>query len=151
MKTTLKTKTKKHPARLPNKPSALIRAALRDLELVEKNKKYHVDMYVWHIAPYLRRKHCPVCFAGSVMAMSLNVGIKEESDPGDFPEKTENKLQALNMFRVGFIRQGLKYLDLKPPRGKAFKDFPVVTYEEQPLEFKRQMRELADKLATKGM
>ena len=35
--------------KLPGKPSALIRLALHDLALVERSKKYRVDMGSWHM------------------------------------------------------------------------------------------------------
>ena len=52
--------------KLPNKPSELLKVALTDLELVEGDSKYRVDMRNWHTPQY--DKTCEVCLAGSVMA-----------------------------------------------------------------------------------
>lgn len=41
--------------KLPNNPSDLIMLALKDLVLIEKNKKYTVNMGAWH-TPNLGRK-----------------------------------------------------------------------------------------------
>ena len=60
--------------KLPNKPSELIRLAIKDLSAVEKLKEYKVDMHTWHEAPndYNYYK-CQVCFGGAVMARTMKV------------------------------------------------------------------------------
>ncbi len=109
-------------SKLPDTPSKLIRVALDDLEAVRNDNRYVVNFAEWHI-PYTNKfadqfsetLRCSVCFAGSVMAKSLNVNINVPLTPTDFP-KEGNKLKALDHFRRGHIRLGLHELDI--PREK---------------------------------
>lgn len=84
----------------PEKPSELILMALEDLEAVEKNPAYQVNMGEWHIK-FGENSPCKVCFAGSVMASRLEVSLDSEVDPSDFPSPWAEMLRALNCLRVG--------------------------------------------------
>jgi hypothetical protein len=57
---------------LPNKPSELIRVALKDLEEAERDPHYEVEMCTWH-RPSSTTGVCTVCLAGSVLAKSCGV------------------------------------------------------------------------------
>lgn len=132
----------KRKATLPKHISDGILLAIEDLKKAEKSKQYSIDMSLWH-RPRPRDSTCAVCFAGSVMAFSLGVEADEETYPWDFSEPTQRKLEALNYARMGNISLavGLWYsLDFNP-----------VDYTEDPAKFKRQMRNVAKKLAQIGL
>lgn len=93
--------------KLPNKPSALIRVALTDIELCRKDPKYDLDMNDWH-RPGID-KICYVCLAGSVMAKTLKSIYDARFEPSRFDHETGNKLLAIDLFRLGEIVSGLEY------------------------------------------
>lgn len=123
---------------LPDKLSDLIEVALRDLELVENDKRYTVNMDWWHRSG----DTCLVCLAGSVMAKSLDVSPDRTRYPNDFDDKTEAKLGALNWARVGDVDYALHHLDVPSSEHTSF-DRPVADYEGDPEQFKADMREIA--------
>jgi hypothetical protein len=94
---------------LSDKPSEAIRQALEDLEKVEKDDRYAVDMGTWHLASPDGR--CHVCLAGAVMAMTgrMDVGATIRDVRTGFPMDVVNKLFALDSFRSGDIHEGLIY------------------------------------------
>ena len=142
---------------LPDKPSALIRLALRDLEKVERSRSYKVDMGSWHMPEV---KWCRVCFAGSVMAMSLNAERARFLGPPDFP-KEAHKLDALDRFRSGSVRYGLEDFGVAASRTRRVLralaaregrlDRGVTPYDVDPKLFKHDMRRLATLLAKHGL
>lgn len=118
--------------RLPKKLSDLILLALGDLEAVERSSRFKVDMKDWFSVKNAIRyqagrarvnssltsetAHCTVCFAGAVMARSLDaveksLNLEDEGymTPYDFGNN-ENKLQALNSIRLGDVRLALHHL-----------------------------------------
>lgn len=90
-------KKNKLTKKLSNKPHVVIRDAIKDLEKCEKDKNYLIDMSCFHI----RGRKCEVCWAGSVMAKSLNVPINQNYFPSNFNNSTADKLYALDDFRIG--------------------------------------------------
>lgn len=143
-----------HP--LPTVPSELLRVALVDLELAEKDPRYIIDMYDWH-TPMLSSgggghytAPCSVCLAGAVMAFGLGTDPECKVDPSNFGAGDESKLAALNMFRTGKVGYGLAVLGyFKRPEG--FPDtVKIARYEEEPDLCKQQLRELADALQAVG-
>lgn len=86
--------------KLPKKLSDRILVALHDLELVEADPRYKIDMDTWHKP----NGQCAVCLAGSVMAKTLNAPIKVELDTCDFPYEIEEQLEGLNAVRCGADR-----------------------------------------------
>lgn len=168
--------THKAACRLPKKPSELITVALADLIKAERSPRYDVNMAGWHeaaspLAPIYdpvtcevteKYEVCGVCFAGAVMAFSLNVPTSITIRPPSFPKEVENKLNAINYFRIGDIASGVGVLGLaEKKRDKALNAFrddddrsshvDVVEYEDDPAEFKRQMRAMAKKFASIGL
>lgn len=97
---------------LPNKPSALILLALKDLAKIERSKKYRVNMQHWHDP----NGKCKVCFAGSVMAKTLGVIPESYARPSQFDYTTANKLFALNSFRIGELSNGLSEMNIRHPK-----------------------------------
>lgn len=95
---------------LPDKPSELLILAMQDLEWVEGNKDYIIDMDNWHRpVDWVGGKVCEVCLAGSVMARTLEIPAQARTDPSDFSDGLQNKLLAINGFRTGTMRDGLRF------------------------------------------
>ena len=145
---------------LPEMPSELITVALRDLEACEQDPRYEIDMDVWHYPSDSMR--CGVCLAGSVMAQSIGVAPSDAMDPADFGSRTQAKLTALNLFRIGSHAGALRRMGLRagPPQsdeeqealGRLYDAHDgEVLYEESPEELKRRMRALADELNHLGL
>jgi hypothetical protein len=148
----MKTKESK---KLPDKASELIRLAVADLKAAEKSKEYLVDMGYWHL-PDVRcsdnRERCLVCFAGAVMARTMNIPPRSHVDPYAFPTEEKKKLLALDNFRSGYVKLGLQELlgwENTPITGIGFVD--VTDYEANPDQFKAEMLAMARGLARVGL
>lgn len=164
------------PVTETTKPSQLIHLALKDLTKVEKSKKYVVNMARWHLPQTKWLKNgpvptgkCEVCLAGAVMAKSLNSPADENFGPSDFGRVLSGKLQSLNMFRTGYVREGVEaffgYGTKKAEKAEAkcsvvFPQKPswthpevtVVKYSKRASEkFKRELRAIASKLESVGL
>lgn len=146
------------PDTLPEKPSELIRLALNDLSLAEKDGAYRIEMGLWHLSTSYHDGKCAVCFAGAVMANTLKIPSNVNVDPYDFPLSIRNKLLALDRFRTGAVREGLfALLGGKAVRALDLDGLPAVLppniprYELSPILFKIALRELADSLERVGL
>lgn len=123
-------------------PSKLILLALRDLERAEADPQYVVGMGKWHES----NGHCSVCLAGSVMAGTLCVPSNVTADKEDFGEKLKQVFLALDFLRRG--RWAWFFCDL----GVASDYSTSVTpYEDDPEQFKRDLRRAAKELAERGL
>ena len=140
---------------LPNKPSELILLALKDLKLAEKSEKYEIRMEDWHnpAIPEIEEIHkCEVCFAGSVMAFSLEGDINRHYEPKDFPGE-EGKLDALDSFRSGQVSYGMRefYGDKDTTYYEEIHDYFLVPHYHDDREgFHEAMAEITDHLKEKG-
>lgn len=101
---------------LPNKPSELLMVALSDLEAIEKNPTYSIDLTILH-SPLNHRwlngdTRCAVCLAGAVMAQTLKVkpDINVPLNRRFLSKDTYQKLKAIDYFRQGQISEGLDSL-----------------------------------------
>lgn len=147
--------------KLPNKPSALIRLALRDLRRVEATPGMKVDMGSW----VYQNKVCHVCFAGSVM--SKTCGLKNVEVWEDLSqicgEENANKFLALNSLREGGIGDAFEFMGLsRPERLPKFVDVPsypedcdlndlgLAGYLKEIEKFHAAMSKLADRLERHG-
>jgi hypothetical protein len=94
------------------KPSELLTLALNDLEAVEQDSRYRVDMGHWH-RPLPSEGYCAVCLAGAVLANSLGVAINEVMTP-KYLEHVEaaKRLLALDDLRNGYIELGLDQMGI---------------------------------------
>ena len=110
---------------LPDTLHETLRLAVKDLELVEQDSDYIVDMTQWHEPdPKLPRDHnyekgrlnkdaagiqwdCKVCLAGSIMAKTFEVHPSLELRCGSFPLPIANKLLAIDSIRKGSIGEAL--------------------------------------------
>lgn len=125
--------------KLPDDAPSLIRLALSDLEKVENDPAFAVDMNVW-----LRRYSscCRVCLAGSVMANTLG---SEMESPSLFDHDTKHKLLALDHFRNGYLRVGLRLLGVPAEKTLVWEEpFIVPAYEDERDGFHRAMHDIAD-------
>jgi len=135
---------------LPNKPSALIRVALIDLEKAETNPVFAIDMSVYH-TPIKSVSTCCVCFAGCVMATSKESGNGTmHLGPADFCSKTEAKLAALDYFREGLIYSGLSRMGIDCPESMKI-THTITSYYTSPIHFKEDMHVLANDLEKRGL
>lgn len=142
---------------LPDKPSELIRVAIRDLEAVEKLPEvYEIDMKSWHepgrgYSPTT----CAVCLAGAVMAQTLGANPREFRYPTDYAReiRIQAKLRALNMFREGEISNGLYEFGYDYPMTNIFNcRLCALDYDSrQPEVFKQQMLSRAEMLEREGL
>ena len=150
-------------SKLPDKPSDLIHVALHDLKLAEESEKYEIDMGTWHTGfeeieneeGVLEEEPCQVCFAGAVMAFSLEGVINRQYKPNKFPEE-EGKLSSLNTFRLGEIHRGLRefygkfYGDTSFDLNTVEMEWEIPYYHKDKEGFHQAMAEMADYLKEKG-
>lgn len=131
---------------LPDKPSELIRLAIKDLEACEKSDAYTTDMLVWH-RPSTENEKCIVCFAGAVMANTLGADPKTRVEPPHFGEDIEAKLDALDSFKCGEVEEAMEELCVD----SKLLDREVSRYDEgREKQFKSDMLDLADELEAEG-
>lgn len=132
---------------LPDKPSELIRLAVKDLTICEQMPEtYKINMGDWHDRMYGDNK-CHVCLAGSVMAQTLGANPNRIIYPSETDHR--DKLRALSDFAFGDIEGGIRYLSLtgkvEPPKMAA-----ISNYAADPKQFKADMLTLAQKFEDLG-
>ena len=145
-------------SKLPSKPSALIKAALKDLAKIERSKKYVVDMGYWHVTDESKKNaKCQVCLGGSVLVKTLKVPLKQKFGHGTIEEmgsEVSSKIFALDQFRRGNIGKALDYLGLYKVATKYSKkyngDFHYVPDYDEKKEFKAALLKIAANLKKIG-
>lgn len=142
--------------KLPGKPSALIRIAIRDM--VEAKKAGHgIVMSSWVV---LGTKKCTVCAAGAVM-MNLpgfrRIKKEEENlkkEPAHlFPcvfRRENMALHAIDYLRCGDISTACRYLGCAAPMGFAHWLGQIPQYEDSYKGFYAKMRQFAKELEAVG-
>ena len=82
----------------------ILRIALDDLKVVEKDPRYVINMHNWHNAAKSSGA-CEVCLAGATLAVSMQVPTSSDRFPGHsaLPEGMAQKLYALNALRRGEV------------------------------------------------
>ena len=137
------------------KPSSLIRLALRDLRTCEKDSGYDIDMGDWHF-PVPEHGLCYVCLAGAVIAQTLNIAPTEycrpndDFDPSSPMTKIDRILQALDALRIGGVLTAFHYLEMDTDTLKMDPERYIPVYEADPESFKLAMEELARELEREG-
>jgi hypothetical protein len=86
---------------LPDTLSGLLRVAVRDARLVQKDPAYRLDMGTWHSPTGNER--CSVCLAGAVMAKTLERPADENAVPCDFDGVLAQKLRLIDDMRCGSV------------------------------------------------
>ena len=111
--------TKKEIFLKTNKLSELLNLALDDLELVENDDDYAINMKTWHYQDK-ESDPCEVCLAGSVLAKTFNVSKTYNFNSSDVSigQETMPKLYAIDCIREGDLKTALWYLNI----GKAKED-----------------------------
>ena len=139
------------------RPSRVIEMALEDLEIVEADQKYAINMMAWH-EPIARPNFmfpdsyigkCAVCLAGCVIANRFQRDRDDDLMPEDFNRSIEFRLLALDLFRTGAVDGGLRLMDIDPSEGCYALD--VTAYEDNPTRFKADMRAMAAMLRNHGL
>lgn len=131
---------------LPAIPSELIRVAIADLTVIEADPRYRVDMSHWHKA----NGQCAVCLAGAVIANRINDPTVTLA-PSSFPIETMQRLTALDLFRAGYMKEGVRKMGLDWSMTDDEPPFMCVdAYREPNSVFKEDMLRMADHLQSKG-
>lgn len=133
--------------KLPERASELIRVALQDLERVENDANYRVDMDQWH---HPTGGLCSVCLAGAIMTRVL----APDDDIygrvcGMFDANSAMRLMALDYLRTGCIRVALDMLCEHSERFEPRRI--IVPYDANPQAFREDMLKLADDLERAGL
>lgn len=136
-----------------------MRLALNDLRKVESlPETYQVDMGSWH-CPYLNssagdESACHVCFAGSVMAISLKANPELRLGAGDYGPEWSNVFRALDFARVGEVRNAFAELGRDPMKlikANLFeRDADVSYHSEDPKQFRKDMFKIVHALERIG-
>jgi hypothetical protein len=137
---------------LPDKPSELIRVALADLEKVERDERFSIDMDETYHGHVYGVSGCVVCLAGAVIAQQLAPGHEDcYIQPSDFESGSlRRKLRALNSFRCGNVAAGLSHLRID--RIDMFmRSVDICPYEDDSDRFKSDMLKLANILEISGL
>lgn len=132
---------------LSSRPSEALRQALIDLEKVERDSRYVIDMGIWH-QPRWDGK-CHVCLAGAVMAQTLPPEQLMSSSKIDDMD-LGHRLMGIDYFRSGDIDTGLKLFGHGCPSSLP----PYVTvakYFNDATMFKQDMRRIIDMLEGAGL
>ncbi|HUF64009.1 MAG TPA: hypothetical protein VMN36_18160 [Verrucomicrobiales bacterium] len=125
---------------LPDKPSELIRLAVRDLEKIEGDGRYQICMAQWHFP--VENGPCLVCLAGAVMSRTLGAGDREVRFPLSFGKRNAGRLLALESLARGGFREAFSRMDIEaaPP----LMDYGMLPYREDPEQFKADLLTVAD-------
>lgn len=166
--------------KLPNKLSELIRLAMKDLELVENDEKYKVDMDMgsWHFPWFSEEAEhfdvddevevCNVCLAGAVMAKTLDYALWSEGDFNSGDEHADH-FYFLDQIRqygiyddyaegiIGILGKSDEEVEKIQSGLNKVDDFIVhdmgnkFSYENDPEQFRKNMLLIADKFEEVGL
>lgn len=129
---------------LPHVMSKLIRIGLADLEKVENDERYVVNMETWHVPG---KRTCAVCFAGSVMAKTMEVDLQMWVNALSFGEENGRAFSALDALRMGDVQLAAYSLDIPG----NFESVSIRAYNRGPSEFVQDMTALATTLEGMGL
>ena len=143
---------------LPDEPSQLIRLAVSDARKLNR-LDYMPSSGCWH--RYLEHyKVCHVCFAGALMAETLDAPFGQSvalEHFRDFPDSILHKVIALDHFRVGEYAAALRQLEISQDQiSYALIHLPTIeantfsTWEEFD-GFLEEAEDLADVLEASGL
>ena len=163
-----------YTSKLPDKPSALIRAALDDLKKCMADPTYEINMATWH-KPLVNQRdsaHCSVCLAGAVLAQTFKIPASEPiaalrpfGTPGVPANPLDplvrrfhgdiDKLRAIDDFRAGAILDGLISMGYSPDNaaldGMGDLDRRLAAFDKDfPEAFFNDMHKIADDLERCG-
>lgn len=132
---------------LPDKPSELIRVAIKDLQACRLDSKYIIRMdNTWHDGEF--EDVCSICLAGAVMAKTFGLSPYSNLSPSYFRISGEdNKLYSLDAFRGGDVKGGMLRLNI-PYNSKM--DRTITDYSKNPDQFIEDMLKMSDDLEKEG-
>lgn len=111
---------------LPDDAAELITIAMHDMMITRRDKRYVIDMDIWH-RPSSRG--CQVCLAGCVMSQTLKADIDKGLTPASLMgissdyENTRYKLLFLNELRKGSITDQPYAVTYDPTDWMRYKTF----------------------------
>lgn len=91
---------------LPEKFSAAIRLAIKDMKALSHSTRYKIDMNSWHEV-FTSDNKCRVCMAGAVLTRNFHVKRHEDVLTHDLFD-TDSRLGAFNYLRSGMVSLALK-------------------------------------------
>lgn len=91
---------------LPNKLSEIIEVALKDLESLENDKNYCIDMQEYYSFDS-DLKQCQVCLAGCILAREFELPLDYEFSICNVDTFVYNKLNMLDDVRQGSFRSAI--------------------------------------------
>ena len=148
--------------KLPQKLSDILELALEDLNQVERDPNYYVSMGVWHTPSTVgfgdkEREVCMVCLAGSLLAKSVKIPLQITYTEMDTDRYVQNNMRAIDNARVGDFQNALYSMGVSAENVSKFeKKFysqiktPLVEYERDSKEFKKNMKEAIEFLREEG-
>jgi hypothetical protein len=142
---------------LPDLPSHLLTMALSDLDRVEMDPRYAVDMSKWHVPRRDGSSLCYVCLAGAVLTAQIDEFETVHSPDESFGLDTALKLMAIDQLRTGCVALALTTMGIIDGTSSCRRRFglePVYAvkwYHDSPAEFKNDMRRIAAKLMSAGL
>ena len=136
--------TTQTPEPLSDIPSVAIRQALADLRKCEADERYVIEMGAWHEP--ISNGRCEVCLAGAVVAQRNGVPLNQVWEPSI----GEDMLDALNMFREGFLDEAFELLGYDQHPKAVPTVFSVRAYRIDRYGFYADMERMADMLEEAG-
>ena len=144
---------------LPDLPSALMKVAQADLRTCEADPRYRIDMQNWHGTEERAgqendgtkepQEPCPVCMAGSMMAMRLDAPEGARRTPEDYPYPLRRKLRAVNLLRGGHVRSALAIL--QTDYQGSVPQIEIGHYHVNPEGFHQRIGQLIEALESRGL
>jgi hypothetical protein len=136
--------------RLPTKPSALLKLALKDLELCEEDPRYRVEMGAIYHHP--GQDKTSVCLVGCVLAKSCCVPLRDVAGPWYLGDDGWVKFNFID-----HVSTGLYYSGLYPARASRLEEpaedftFPsMVRYRDNKNHYKSRIAQIAQEYAIRG-
>lgn len=149
--------TKPMKSKLHYKLSVCLEKALADFEKVEKDKKHYVvNMGEWHNpSSYITgtKGKCAVCLSGSVIAKTFKKPVNRYlvgSVTEGFSRHDCERLTALNCLRQGLLDEACTEVYGEETLIQV-DDIEVATYEENPEQFKKDMKKIVKTLKAAGV
>jgi hypothetical protein len=136
---------------LPEKLSECIRLALKDEQIMHDSPFYEMDMEVYHQIRDDEHSVCSVCFAGAVIAGTLNTPHDKYVNPINFDEHTANRLYALDYIRTGYIEDALDQLEVSSETHFMPDTKKVRFYNSNRKGWRRDMLTIANELQAQGL
>lgn len=143
-------------SKLPKKLSTVLRHAMVDFKATQKLPAYYINMGAWHMPKILGPGVCTVCLAGTVLANTFGIPIKEHVSPGSLlseyriSKEDYARLRALNDLRCGNIKLACGRLRRMLPE-KCPITVPVTGYETDPKKWAKDMRRVLHTLEKHGL